>query len=54
MFSVGNNSNSERGTFHFFLGIFPIRFLCPVFVRLEYCIWESQYLDNENLYGFNC
>lgn len=54
MCSVGNNSNSDQGTFHLFLGIFPMHFLCPVSVGLEYCIWESQYLDNENPSGFNC
>lgn len=53
-FSLDNNSNSDRGAFHFFLGIFAIHFLCPVSVRLEYCIWEDQYLDNENPSGFNC
>lgn len=51
MFSVGNNCNSVWGYFSL---LSPMYFLCPVSVRLEYCIWESQYLDIENPSGFNC
>lgn len=48
IFSVGNNNNSDQSTLHLFVGFFLLHFPCPVFVRLEYCIWENQHFGNKN------